>query len=327
MVKPKRSGGWGGKPAGQRADNGRNKEGRAHDKRSKDEHAAELDPSTVIGATIVSVEAHLRRAKMYKVALRLEREPGEEEAGPGGYRDERIPPPGQAESVEDPGSWHDEVDALIAGAQTAAAQGETTLTIHEDTLVGWRLLKGRRLSGEEFGLLLVEERKEEAYRDALAMLERKARTTSELSRALKRKGYVQEAVAGAIDRLRNNRLVDDSAFAKRFAEQRATNQRKGRMLIRQELLQRGVGRPDIDEAIEQIEPEVERESALALARKKWPQTKGAERERKQKVMAMLMRRGYTGSVVRTAVQQAALEAGDDGNGDDEEWTDYDESMD
>ncbi|MFD0671663.1 regulatory protein RecX [Cohnella sp. GCM10027633] len=309
MVKPKRPGRWGGNSKDQRVD---------------DNVAA--DPRTVIGATIVSMEAHLRRSKMYKITLELEFETDEDDPELGGYRDKRNTSPEQANEEDKSGSWHDEVDALIVSAQTATEPGEATLTIHEDTLVGWRLLKGRRFTGEEYRLLLEEERKEEAYRDALAMLERKARTTTELSRALKRKGYAQEAVSGAIDRLRANRMVDDSAFAKRFAEQRATNQRKGRMLIRQELLQRGVGRPDIDEAIEQIEPEVEQQSALALARKKWPTT-GSERERKMKVMAMLMRRGYTGSVVKSAVQQAASEAGDDRDEDDAEWNEYDESMD
>ena len=222
-----------------------------------------------------------------------------------------------------------EADALIASAQSAAEPGEAVLMIHEDTLVGWRLLKGKRLTAEEYAKLRDEEQKEEAYRAALGMLERKARTTAELARALKRKGFSQEAIEGCVERLRTNRMVDDSAFARRFAEQRAANQRKGRMLIRQELLQRGVAKPEIEQAIGAIEPEIEQQSALALARKKWPSVKGNDRERKQKLMAMLMRRGYTGSVARSAAQQAASEADDGRKGnEDAEWDDnvYDESF-
>lgn len=303
MNKPKRSSRWGSKQAAGGADA---------------VQADAIDTRTVIGATVLSVEAHLRRALMYKLTLRLEFEPGEEDTDLMGYADADVPEPY--------GDWHDEVDALIMSAQTAAEPGEAVLTIHEDTLVGWRLLKGRKLTGAEYSQLREEERKEEAYRDALAMLERKARTTVELSRALKRKGYSAEAVAGAVERLRASRFVDDAAFARRFAEQRSANQKKGKLLIRQELQQRGVGRPEIDRAIEGIEPEVEREAALALARKKWPTTKGTDRERQMKVMAMLMRRGYTGSIVKDAVRQAASEAGS-GRSEDEDWSDYEESLD
>ncbi|WP_027084379.1 regulatory protein RecX [Cohnella panacarvi] len=305
--------------------------GRSYDYRKavEEQQEAATDPRTVIGATVVSVEAHLRRSMMYRITLKLEYE---EDTDPDltGYwpkdAEDTYSKPIIEKSFE---SWTDEVDALIASAQTATEPGEAVLTIHEDTLVGWRLLKGKQLTAGEYAKLLEEEQKEEAYRAALGMLERKARTTAELSRALKRKGFAQEAIAGCMERLRTNRMVDDSAFARRFAEQRAANQRKGRMLIRQELLQRGVAKPEIEQAIGAIEPEIEQQSALALARKKWPSVKGNDRERKQKLMAMLMRRGYTGSVARSAAQQAASETDGGRHGDDDaEWidSDYDETF-
>lgn len=327
--------------------------GRSYDKHKaiEERQEAAIDPRTVIGATVISVEAHLRRSMMYRITLKLEYEV-DYDPDLRGYRDEDAENSNPESLLNGPDltgywrkdaedshlepiieesfeSWTDEVDALIASAKTAAEPGEAVLTIHEDTLVGWRLLKGKHLTAEEYAKLLEEEQKEEAYRAALGMLERKARTTAELSRALKRKGFGQEAIAGCVERLRTNRMVDDSAFARRFAEQRAANQRKGRMLIRQELLQRGVAKQEIEQAIGAIEPEVEEQSALALARKKWPSVKGNDRERKQKLMAMLMRRGYTGSVARSAAQQAASEAGEGRSGDDAEWddNDYVESLD
>jgi SOS response regulatory protein OraA/RecX len=80
------------------------------------------------------------------------------------------------------------------------------------------------------------------------------------------------------------------------------------MLIRQELLQRGVGREDVEQAIGELDGQIELDSALALARKKWPSVKGNDRERKMKLMSMLMRRGFPSGVVRTAVQQVAADS-------------------
>jgi len=245
----------------------------------------------------------------------------------------------EPEPEEEPGDWNDEVDALIAKAKAFkrlnASQGdgvqpaedapedgaeleglggnnrvEAVLTVHEDTLVSWRLLKGRRLSAEETELLRQEEQKEEAYRSALWMLEFKARTTAEITRALKRKGYPADVAKACMERLRSRGMLDDAAYAKRYAEQKASGQRKGRMLIRQELMQRGVGRQEIDRAIDGLDGDAEQEAALALARKKWPSTKGNDRERQMKLMGMLLRRGYPSGVARTAVRQASEEAGE-----------------
>jgi SOS response regulatory protein OraA/RecX len=183
-----------------------------------------------------------------------------------------------------------------------------------------RLLKGRKLTAEEWEGLQREEAREDAYRAALAMLERKSRTSRELSEALKRKGYAADIIQGCIERLQARRMLDDSAYARRYAEQKAATQRKGRKLIRQELLQRGIAKDEADRALAALDANVEQEAADALARKKWPQTKGEPIERKWKVAAFLLRRGYPNAVVRAAVEKAMAEAGEqaDGFGDDAE---------
>jgi len=258
----------------------------------------------VLGATVTAIEADRKRPHMYRVALQLELDDSAiEEAA------DQHTSHGLAESERMTVNWTDEVDALIAGARSKHGAGEALVTVHEDTLVSWRLLKGRQLSAEEYETLKQDEQKEEAYRSALMMLERKARTSAELAKALKRKGYVPEVVTACLERLQSRRMIDDAAYAKRFTEQRAVGQRKGRMLIRQELMQRGVERADVERAIGELDGQIEQDSALALARKRWPNIKGNDRERKQKLMGMLMRRGFPSGVVRTAVQQAAAESG------------------
>jgi len=259
-------------------------------------------PLPEVGAVVTGIEAHPKKPHMYRISLKLD---PHSEKEPDGRSKEA------SEAEPEMSDWNEEVDTLIAGAQSAKETDETLITVHEDTLVSLRLLKGRRLSAEEVAALKQDEQKEEAYRSALLMLERKARTTAELSHALRRKGYAPEAVSACLERLRTQRMLDDAAFARRYTEQRAAGQRKGRMLIRQELLQRGVERQDIDRAIDGLDGEVERESALALARKRWPITKGNDRERKLKLMGLLMRRGFPSNIVKWAAQQAAEEAGED----------------
>jgi len=256
----------------------------------------------IAGAVVSGIEAHPRKPQMYRIALNLILEDDREDEKSYGIE------AGEAAEGNAGSDWNAEVDALIAGAMSVKQAEETVLTVHEDTLVSRRLLKGKRLSAEEVETLRQDELKEEAYRSALFMLERKARTTAELVQALKRKGYSAEISAACADRLKARRMLDDSAYAKRFTEQRAAGQRKGRMLIRQELLQRGVNRKDVERAIDELDGDVERESALALARKRWPSTKGDVRERKMKLIGMLLRRGFPSGIAKEAARQAAEES-------------------
>lgn len=213
----------------------------------------------------------------------------------------------------------------VALAPESGAAAEL-LTVHEDTLIGMRLLKGRRLTAEEWNELRKSEEVEQAYRASLGLLNRKARTRKELEEALKRKTFSPEAIAACLDRLKNHRLIDDAAYAARFADQKVTYQRKGSRLVKQELLRRGVGKNDVEEALSSLDAETERASALALARKRWPSVKGAtRREREYKLMAVLQRRGFPPGMARDAVRQAAAEAGDQADGSGDEWDESFES--
>ncbi|MFB9273535.1 regulatory protein RecX [Cohnella cellulosilytica] len=266
----------------------------------------EQEQMSIEGAVVTGIESHPKKPQMYRVTLKLDvtLESEDEFAGKKEGAESRN---SEDRNSED---WNFEVDELIAGAKAAKRSEETVLTVHEDTLVGWRLLKDRKLTADEVETLRQDEAKEEAYRSAMLMLERRPRTTAELSRALKRKGYAADVIEACVERLRSRKMLDDSAYAKRFTEQRAAGQRKGRMLIRQELLQRGVDRQDVERAIGDLDGEVEREAALALARKRWPATKGNDRERKMKLMGILLRRGFPSALARMAAQQAADESGE-----------------
>ncbi|CAM3948931.1 regulatory protein RecX [Cohnella lubricantis] len=194
------------------------------------------------------------------------------------------------------------------------------LTVHEDTLINMRLLKGRRLSAEEWDELRKSEEVEQAYRASLGLLNRKARTRKELEEALKRKAFSHEAIAACLDRLNIHRLINDTEYAVRYADQKVTYQRKGSRLVKQELLRRGVGKNDVERALSSLDAETEQASAVALARKRWPSVKGAtQREREYKLMAVLQRRGFPPQMARDAVRQAVSEAGEETSGSGGEW--------
>lgn len=183
---------------------------------------------------------------------------------------------------------------------------EPFMSVHEDLLLRYRLLKGREIHAEELEEINEEDSHHRAYVMALSYLGARPRTNKEISRYLARKGVEEASCEKALQRLREERLVDDDSYATQFAAERMRNQLKGRRLLRQELEQRGIAKETAKEAAESLDREAEAEIATRAALKKWPHVKGEPRDRKRKLMAFLLRRGFPSDAVKQALE-AALE--------------------
>ncbi|QHW34905.1 RecX family transcriptional regulator [Paenibacillus rhizovicinus] len=178
-------------------------------------------------------------------------------------------------------------------------------SVHEDLLIKFRLLKGREIDGEELKQIVLEDSHHRAYILALAHLGARQRTEKEIMRYLARKELDEHSTQKAIERLRQEGLVNDSIYAEQYAAQRMRSQLKGRRLLQQELQQRGIKKDTAKEAASKLNEESETEIAIRAAMKKWPYIKGEIRERKQKLAVFLLRRGFPSSTVREAVKAAS----------------------
>ncbi|MBO7746580.1 RecX family transcriptional regulator [Paenibacillus sp. MWE-103] len=187
-------------------------------------------------------------------------------------------------------------------------------SVHEDLLIKFRLFKGREIDADELKQILHEDSEHRAYVLALAYLGARQRTEKEIVRYLAKKELEEGAVRKALERLKREGLVNDSAYAELYAAQRMRSQSKGRRLLQQELLQRGIKRDTAKEAASKLNEESETEIAVNAAIKKWPHLKGEERERKHKLAAFLLRRGFPSGAVREAVKAAAQSELEDEDG-------------
>jgi regulatory protein len=89
------------------------------------------------------------------------------------------------------------------------------------------------------------------------------------------------------------------------------------MWIRQELREKGIDKSLISEALENISPDQELESALQTGRKKWNLIRGEAVDKRRKTGAFLMRRGFSGDMVRQVINTLLEE--DNYEGEDEEF--------
>jgi regulatory protein len=174
--------------------------------------------------------------------------------------------------------------------------------VHEDILIKHRLLKGVFVTNEQMAVVLKDEEQNDAYLKAVRFLGFRPRTRKEVRQRLQQEGYEEGLIDETLQRLANERYLDDKEFAKMWTEHRIHSQKKGKALIRQELLQRGVDREHVQEALQHIDREEELQSAVEIGAKKWRQTSGETFDRKRKTAAFLMRRGYSGEVVQQALR-------------------------
>lgn len=96
---------------------------------------------------------------------------------------------------------------------------------------------------------------------AARFLEVRPRSVAEVRRRLRSAGYAAELVERAVGRLVELGFLDDAAFARAWVESRDRARPRGERALRLELRQKGVGREETDEALDERRDEAAARSA------------------------------------------------------------------
>jgi len=113
-----------------------------------------------------------------------------------------------------------------------------------------------------------------------------------------------DAAARVLDRLTEVGLLDDEAFAHAWVETRHAGRGLARRALAHELRKRGVEDEVVDEAVEQLEPDREAETARALVRRRLPSTRRLEPQvRMRRLAGLLARKGYPGGLAMRVVRE------------------------
>ena len=144
---------------------------------------------------------------------------------------------------------------------------------------------------------------------ALALLERTRRTRADLRRRLRDKGYAEPAVASVLDRLAQVGLVDDADYARAWLAGRWGRRMAGWRRLEADLKRRGIAAEDIAAGRAALEREQGGTDELAGARRAIAQADrryaGLEpRVRRQRLYALLARRGYDSDTIERALRPA-----------------------
>lgn len=172
-----------------------------------------------------------------------------------------------------------------------------------DRLTAAWLKVGRQLSPEEIASLQEKDEQEVAFNRALRYLSYRARSEAEMRKYLSDKGFSDHVSQTVIDRLKDERLINDPRFAQDWIDNRVSFRPRSQTQLRFELRNKGLSEDLIEDALQEADlDDIELACAAGkklvgrYARLDWP-------DFRQKLGAALARRGFSYETVRNVTRQ------------------------
>ena len=152
-----------------------------------------------------------------------------------------------------------------------------------------RLKVGDAVDTDALNGILAESERSEAVQKAADYALKTLKTKRQVKDYLTRKGYSEETVWYAVDKLKEYGYIDDAEYSRRFIE--STAKRQGRRLTEYKLMAKGVKKEDIAIAYESAETD-DIANARALC-EKYLKNKEKTKENVLKAYKYLIGRGFS----------------------------------
>lgn len=181
------------------------------------------------------------------------------------------------------------------------------LSVTPDVAVQFGLRAGSTLTESRLEQLRAAQEREDAMAAALRLVSYRPRSEKELRDRLAKRYKDASLVDGVVSRLKELRLVDDSAFAASWVDNRDRNVPRSGRVLAAELRLKGVARETAATAVETID---EGDAAYRAASKKAAVLGGKPFEEfRRKVGDLLLRRGFSYETASETVRQLWEESG------------------
>ena len=133
------------------------------------------------------------------------------------------------------------------------------------------------------------------------------RCVKDVKEKIKSFDLLQEEKDKILDYLLDNRFVNDERFAKSFVRGKVNQSGWGLNKIRFHLMQKGIAKELIDEALGQTDEEVYRQRLIDILKTKSKTVKAAsDFEKKRKLAAYAMQKGFEGALVWEVLKDLAI---------------------
>ncbi len=178
--------------------------------------------------------------------------------------------------------------------------GSFAFVLYKGELRKYSVEKDKEITAEVYSELTALVLPKRAKMRSMKLLENKDYTEKQLRDKLKQGEYPKEAIEEAVSYVKSYHYIDDDRYAAAYIEYHMEN--KSRQRIFQDLLKKGIDKARIEKQWEKLElmglQGNEEEMIRALLEKKHYFEKTADIKEQRRVYAFLMRRGFSGDLVR-----------------------------
>ena len=140
---------------------------------------------------------------------------------------------------------------------------------------------------------------------------RQMRTRAQLAERLRKKEIPDDVAEAVLDRFEELHLLDDAQYAETFVRSRHTERGLAKRALGYELRKRGIDDETAAEALEALDEDQEAATARRLVDGRLRATRNLEPQvRIRRLVGMLARKGYSGSVAMRVVREALADEGE-----------------
>lgn len=172
-------------------------------------------------------------------------------------------------------------------------------SVDEAILIEHRLHKGMELEKSQIEALMSRDDFYKSYTLSINFLSYRMRTEKEIGDYLKKKEIDEVHIPDVIDKLRDEKLLDDRAFAEMFVRTRIQTSTKGPGLVERELIEKGVSKLIAKEAVELYTFDIQMEKASTWIDKKVnTRKKDSYRKQLEQLHTTLMQKGFSQDIIK-----------------------------
>ncbi|MBQ5591333.1 MAG: regulatory protein RecX [Clostridia bacterium] len=182
--------------------------------------------------------------------------------------------------------------------------GEYLLTVDEDFWFSSGYVSGDEIDDGDLAAFKEAAGSRLAFNSAMFSLDMRDHSEREIRQKLSRK-YDEQAVDTAVEKLLDLGLVNDRRYAELLTRELFERKKYGKNRVRSELYRKGIASDTVNEVLEEYENENKPDNVQTIVdiiRKKY-YNKLIDEKSRQKVVAALVRLGYSFSDIRQAMRE------------------------
>ena len=181
--------------------------------------------------------------------------------------------------------------------------GEFFMAVFTELIYTFNLKKGMEIDQNNLTYILKEEMYIKAKNKALNILSKADQSEKKIREKLSPE-FEEDTIDIVIEFLLKSKFIDDDLLAQKIVNTNVNLNKCGRNKIKQNLYNKGISIESINEAISEIDKDVEFENAMYLAKKRYERVKNEDKRKiYQKISQHLAYKGFDYDIIKRVLNK------------------------